>query len=111
MINISSYSGIRHKMNSSRDSIKSVLKLPHLQVSVSPIRLRLMVRGCLAKFYFWTKNPKASENCLELVERSSAGDLIHLLQGLLKYDPKERLTAHEAFRHPFFVGDQLSIFR
>ncbi|KAG1331386.1 Serine/threonine-protein kinase AFC3 [Cocos nucifera] len=33
----------------------------------------------------------------------SAGDLIDLLQGLLRYNPEERLTAHEALRHPFFT--------
>ncbi|XP_020701314.1 serine/threonine-protein kinase AFC2 isoform X2 [Dendrobium catenatum] len=32
----------------------------------------------------------------------SAGDLIDLLQGMFKYEPAERLTAHEALRHPFF---------
>ncbi|RDX72496.1 Serine/threonine-protein kinase AFC1, partial [Mucuna pruriens] len=32
----------------------------------------------------------------------SAGDLIDLLQGLLRYDPSERLKAKEALRHPFF---------
>ncbi|CAL5389602.1 unnamed protein product [Camellia sinensis] len=32
----------------------------------------------------------------------SAGDMIDLLQGLLHYDPAERLTAREALRHPFF---------
>ncbi|KAH6559449.1 hypothetical protein KP509_1Z008500 [Ceratopteris richardii] len=32
----------------------------------------------------------------------SAGLLIDLLQGLLKFDPAERLTAKEALRHPFF---------
>ncbi|XP_010912940.1 serine/threonine-protein kinase AFC2-like isoform X1 [Elaeis guineensis] len=33
----------------------------------------------------------------------SAGDLIDLLQGLLRYNPEERLTAREALRHPFFT--------
>ncbi|KAJ8431422.1 hypothetical protein Cgig2_004454 [Carnegiea gigantea] len=37
----------------------------------------------------------------------SGGDLIHLLQGLLRYDPTERLTAREALRHPFFTCDHL----
>ncbi|KAF2282864.1 hypothetical protein GH714_043348 [Hevea brasiliensis] len=37
----------------------------------------------------------------------SAGDLIHLLQGLLRYDPSDRLTAREALRLPFFTRDQL----
>ncbi|KAI4336238.1 hypothetical protein L6164_014787 [Bauhinia variegata] len=37
----------------------------------------------------------------------SAGDLIHVLQGLLKYDPCERLTAREALRHSFFTRDHL----
>lgn len=36
----------------------------------------------------------------------SAGDLIHLLQGLLRFDPINRLTAREALRHPFFSGDK-----
>ncbi|XP_008442583.1 serine/threonine-protein kinase AFC1 isoform X1 [Cucumis melo] len=35
----------------------------------------------------------------------SAGDLIDLLQGLLRYDPAERLMAREALRHPFFTRD------
>lgn len=37
----------------------------------------------------------------------SAGDLIHLLQGLLRYDPSDRLSAREALRHPFFSRDHL----
>lgn len=37
----------------------------------------------------------------------SGGDLIHVLQGLLRYDPSERLTAREALRHPFFSRDNL----
>lgn len=37
----------------------------------------------------------------------SAGDLTHLLQGLLRYDPTDRLTAREALRHPFFTRDHL----
>ncbi|KAF9671635.1 hypothetical protein SADUNF_Sadunf12G0068100 [Salix dunnii] len=37
----------------------------------------------------------------------SAGDLIHLLQGLLRYDPLDRLTARAALRHPFFAKVQL----
>lgn len=35
----------------------------------------------------------------------SAGALIDLLQGLLRFDPSERLKAREALRHPFFIGD------
>ncbi|URE07351.1 serine threonine-protein kinase [Musa troglodytarum] len=35
----------------------------------------------------------------------SAGDLIDLLQGLLRYDPAQRLKAREALRHPFFTRD------
>ncbi|XP_022846552.1 serine/threonine-protein kinase AFC1-like isoform X2 [Olea europaea var. sylvestris] len=33
----------------------------------------------------------------------SAGDLIDLLVGLLRYDPSVRMTAHEALKHPFFT--------
>ncbi|KAG1337927.1 putative Serine/threonine-protein kinase AFC2 [Cocos nucifera] len=36
----------------------------------------------------------------------SAGDLIDLLQGLLRYDPTERLKAQEALGHPFFMRDR-----
>ncbi|XWS51315.1 hypothetical protein CRYUN_Cryun12cG0166400 [Craigia yunnanensis] len=60
----------------SRESIKSVLKLPRLQ------------------------------NLIMQHVDHSAGDLIHLLQGLLRYDPIERLTAREALRQPFFCRDQ-----
>uniref|UniRef100_A0A0D6R4S5 dual-specificity kinase n=1 Tax=Araucaria cunninghamii TaxID=56994 RepID=A0A0D6R4S5_ARACU len=35
----------------------------------------------------------------------SAGALIDLLHGLLKFDPSERLTAREALNHPFFTDD------
>ncbi|KAK1270871.1 Serine/threonine-protein kinase AFC2 [Acorus gramineus] len=59
----------------SRESIRAVLKLPRLQNLV-----------------------------MQHVDHS-AGDLIDLLQGLLRYDPVDRLTAREALRHPFFSRD------
>ncbi|KAI3435152.1 Protein kinase domain-containing protein [Psidium guajava] len=59
----------------SRDSIRAVLKLPRLQ------------------------------NLIMQHVDHSAGDLIDLVQGLLRYEPSERLTAHEALRHPFFSRD------
>ncbi|CAN1291338.1 Serine/threonine-protein kinase AFC2 [Linum perenne] len=58
-----------------RESIRAVLKLPRLQ------------------------------NLIMQHVDHSAGDLIHLLQGLLRYDPLERLTAREALRHSFFTRD------
>ncbi|KAL2321744.1 hypothetical protein Fmac_026123 [Flemingia macrophylla] len=58
-----------------RDSIKAVMKLPRLQ------------------------------NLIMQHVDHSAGDLIHLLQGLLRYDPSERITAKEALRHSFFMRD------
>ncbi|XP_057415160.1 serine/threonine-protein kinase AFC2 isoform X2 [Lotus japonicus] len=61
----------------SRDSIKAVTKLPRLQ------------------------------NLIMQHVDHSAGDLIHLLQGLLRYDPSERLTAKEALNHSFFMRDNL----
>ncbi|CAL9777900.1 unnamed protein product [Musa acuminata subsp. burmannicoides] len=57
----------------SRESIRAVWKLPRLQNLV-----------------------------MQHVDHS-AGDLIDLLQGLLRYDPTERLKAQEALRHPFFT--------
>ncbi|TXG58557.1 hypothetical protein EZV62_016386 [Acer yangbiense] len=59
----------------SRDSMKAVWKLPRLQ------------------------------NLIMQHVDHSAGDLIDLLQGLLRYDPAERLKAREALRHPFFTRD------
>ncbi|KAK6943705.1 Protein kinase domain, partial [Dillenia turbinata] len=59
----------------SRESIRAVWKLPRLQNLV-----------------------------MQHVDHS-AGDLIDLLQGLLCYDPTERLKAREALRHPFFTRD------
>ncbi|KAL9273222.1 Serine/threonine-protein kinase AFC2-like protein [Drosera capensis] len=61
----------------SRESIRAVMKLPRLQ------------------------------NLVMLHVDHSAGDLIHLLQGLLKYDPSQRLTGREALRHPFFKRESL----
>ncbi|KAL3337308.1 hypothetical protein AABB24_029788 [Solanum stoloniferum] len=60
----------------SRESIKSVIKLPRLQNLV-----------------------------MQHVDHS-AGDLIDLLQGLLRFDPSIRMTARDALRHPFFTRDQ-----
>ncbi|OMO72227.1 hypothetical protein CCACVL1_17884 [Corchorus capsularis] len=60
----------------SRESIKAVLKLPRLQ------------------------------NLIMQHVDHSAGNLIHLLQGLLRYDPIDRFTAREALRHPFFSREQ-----
>ncbi|GFP99036.1 serine/threonine-protein kinase afc2 [Phtheirospermum japonicum] len=62
----------------SRDSMKAVTKLPRLQ------------------------------NLIMQHVDHSAGDLIHLLQGLLRYDPGERLSAQEALRHSFFTRDRFS---
>uniref|UniRef100_A0A6M2EU66 Protein kinase domain-containing protein n=1 Tax=Populus davidiana TaxID=266767 RepID=A0A6M2EU66_9ROSI len=57
----------------SRESIKAAMKLPRLQNLV-----------------------------MQHVDHS-AGDIIDLLQGLLRHDPANRLTAYEALRHPFFT--------
>ncbi|XP_027348994.1 serine/threonine-protein kinase AFC1 isoform X2 [Abrus precatorius] len=47
------------------------------------------------------KLPRLPNLIMQHVDHS-AGDLIDLLQGLLRYDPAERLKAKEALRHPFF---------
>ncbi|XP_061366681.1 serine/threonine-protein kinase AFC1 isoform X1 [Gastrolobium bilobum] len=47
------------------------------------------------------KLPRLPNLIMQHVDHS-AGDLIDLLQGLLRYDPAERLKAREALRHPFF---------
>ncbi|PON72831.1 Serine/threonine protein kinase [Parasponia andersonii] len=50
------------------------------------------------------KLPRLPNLVMQHVDHS-AGDLIDLLQGLLRYDPAERLKAREALRHPFFTRD------
>ncbi|XP_022767482.1 serine/threonine-protein kinase AFC1-like isoform X3 [Durio zibethinus] len=50
------------------------------------------------------KLPRLPNLIMQHVDHS-AGDLIDLLQGLLRYDPAERLKAREALRHPFFTRD------
>ncbi|XP_071910425.1 serine/threonine-protein kinase AFC1-like isoform X1 [Coffea arabica] len=47
------------------------------------------------------KLPRLQNLVMQHVDHS-AGDLIDLLQGLLRYEPGERLKAREALRHPFF---------
>ncbi|KAG0547035.1 hypothetical protein BDA96_01G044500 [Sorghum bicolor] len=51
-----------------------------------------------------TKLPRLQSLVMRNVDQS-AGDIIDLLQGLLKYDPANRLTAQEALRHPFFTEE------
>lgn len=94
----------------SRDSIRAVLKLPRLQVYC--LGLSENFRDCwwYYKALLGYNSPNLLSFCLfqNLVMQHvdhSAGDLIDLLQGLLRYDPVERLTAREALRHPFFTRD------
>jgi len=47
------------------------------------------------------KLPKLRDLIMQHVDHS-AGLFIDLLQGLLKFEPSERLKASEALRHPFF---------
>ncbi|XP_060201767.1 serine/threonine-protein kinase AFC1-like isoform X2 [Lycium barbarum] len=56
------------------------------------------------------KLPRLPNLIMQHVDRS-AGDLIDLLQGMLCYDPTERLKATEALRHPFFSRDLRSYSR
>ncbi|KAI5560862.1 hypothetical protein POPTR_016G079900v4 [Populus trichocarpa] len=50
------------------------------------------------------KLPRLPNLIMQHVDHS-AGELIDLLQGLLRHDPAERLKAREALRHPFFSRD------
>lgn len=83
----------------SRESIKAVLKLPRLQVCVI-----LVLWGALLETAIHFTNLFLQNIVMQHVDHS-AGDLIDLLHGLLRYDPSARLTAHEALRHPFINRD------
>ncbi|KAJ8774379.1 hypothetical protein K2173_011628 [Erythroxylum novogranatense] len=50
------------------------------------------------------KLPRLPNLVMQHVDHST-GDLIDLLQGLLRYDPAEQLKAREALMHPFFTRD------
>ncbi|KAG8649224.1 hypothetical protein MANES_08G075400v8 [Manihot esculenta] len=50
------------------------------------------------------KLPRLPNLIMQHVDHS-AGDLIDLLQGLLRYDPAERFKAREALGHPFFTRE------
>ncbi|KAM7254894.1 hypothetical protein ACFE04_020135 [Oxalis oulophora] len=50
------------------------------------------------------KLPRLPNLIMQHVDHSG-GDLIDLLQGLLRYDPAVRLKAKDALRHPFFTRD------
>lgn len=58
-------------------------------------------------FFFFHGRPIISfyavQNLVMQNADHSAGDLINLLQGLLRYEPSDRLKAREALRHPFFT--------
>ncbi|XP_052172980.1 serine/threonine-protein kinase AFC1 isoform X2 [Diospyros lotus] len=54
------------------------------------------------------KLPRLQNLIMQHVDHS-AGDLIDLLQGLLRYEPADRLKAREALRHPFFTRDMRRI--
>lgn len=90
----------------SRESIKAVLKLPRLQVCI--FVLKSSVRHSFYLFILFIYGCAAClQNLVMQHVDHSAGDLIHLLQGLLRCDPSDRLTAREALRHPFFARDHL----
>lgn len=92
----------------SRDSIKAVQKLARLPVCIHSYGDTLTVVYDLWFINFtlilsW----KYMQNLIMQHVDHSGGELIHLVQGLLRYDPLLRLTAREALRHPFFTRDSL----
>lgn len=64
----------------------------------------MLIAICIlnANIYFLVTN---LQNLVMQHVDHSAGDLIDLLQGLLRYEPSTRITAHEALRHPFFTRE------
>ncbi|XP_026381943.1 serine/threonine-protein kinase AFC2-like isoform X3 [Papaver somniferum] len=55
-----------------------------------------------------SKLPRLPNLVMDHVDHS-AGNLIGLLQGLLTFDPLDRMTAREALRHPFFTRERQRI--
>lgn len=91
----------------SRESMRAVWKLLRLPVIIPPLifpfhQFGFVIQGVI----LWFSLMKCCmQNLIMQHVDHSAGDLIDLLQGLLRYDPAERLMAREALRHPFFTRD------
>lgn len=84
----------------SREIIEAVMKLPRLQVYIDE---NMMV--CVIFCWAFAKHICfVMQNLITLHVDHYAGDVIHLLQGLWRYDPSERLTARAALRHPSTIS-------
>lgn len=79
--------------DATRESMRPALKLDWPNSATSRESLRAV----------W-KLPRLQNLVMKHVDHS-AGDLIDLLKGLLRYEPAERLKAREALGHPFFMRD------
>ncbi|CAN8274012.1 unnamed protein product [Cochlearia groenlandica] len=94
----------------SRDSLKAVLKLPRLQVCLECFILSFDLVKCLlhvCAYNVVVVGVCVVKNLIMQHVDHSAGELINMVQGLLRFDPSERLTAREALRHPFFTRSHL----
>lgn len=89
----------------SRDSLKAVLKLPRLQVCQRVDLLKCYVSSFVC--FLQCSCVCVLQNLIMQHVDHSAGELINMVQGLLRFDPSERLTAREALRHPFFTRSHL----
>ena len=105
----------------SRESIRAVKKLNRLKVwrlfvpslslslslslSISLFLTLPWLLNCILLFHFhdcWISISLALQDLVSQHVDKSKTFLTDLLQGLLRFDPSERLTAREALNHPFF---------
>ncbi|RAL47560.1 hypothetical protein DM860_011298 [Cuscuta australis] len=80
--------------------------LEHLAMMEKLVALFLSVVPKVPSYRLISRSAEKYNLVMQHVDHS-AGDLISLLQGLLRYDPTERLTARQALHHPFFSRDRL----
>lgn len=97
--------------HSSRAKITTVTGLFHFTVSLSLIFTHIHVTNtlichillfCILQIMIKWCDLVLWQNLIMHHVDHSGGLLIDLLQGLLKFEPSERLTAKEALKHPFF---------
>lgn len=92
----------REKITQTTGLFSSLTILHRLLFLYSRVRIHRCVLYCCSIVWQTVNRSIVWQNLIMHHVDHSGGLLIDLLQGLLKFEPSERLTAKEALKHPFF---------